>query len=91
MTRIGDNLRPVLVSAVTQAAARRARAALIRRNAELFWRRSLHPEADPFAASDPGWTAEARTARERFRRAHAAEMRARDHEADRRLALEEAL
>ena len=90
MTRIGDNLRPVLEAAAAKAAARRARTTRLRRSAELDWRRALHPEADPFAASDPDWPTEARAARERFRRAHALEIRARDREADRLLALEDA-
>jgi hypothetical protein len=87
MTRIGDNLRPVIEAGLARAAARRARTERLRRAAEADWRRSLHPEADPFAAAEPGWTGEQRAARERFRRAHVAETRARDAELDRALAL----
>ena len=82
MTRIGDNLRPVVEAALARSAARRARAERLRRTAELDWRRTLHPEADPFAVRPAeGWSAESRAARERFRRAHRVEAAARDAEA----------
>lgn len=86
MTRIGDNARPVIEAALERTARRRARAERLRGRAELDWRRSLHPERDPFAAPPQDWSAETLAARERFRRAHIVETRARDAEAG--LALE---
>jgi hypothetical protein len=92
MTRIGDNIRPVLETALAQAAARRRATEAARRRAELDWRRTLHPERDPFAARPAGgWSAETAAARERFRRAHIHETRARDAEAALALELDEAL
>lgn len=87
MTRIGDNLRPVLAARLDQARRRRETATRLRRGAELDWRRGLHPEQDAFAPRDAGWSRDTLDARERFRRAHALEVRARDAEA----ALEDAL
>ena len=74
MTRIGE-------TALARAAARRARVEALARREETAFRRTLHPERDPFGPARGDWEDEAAAARERFRRAHVAAAWARDAEA----------
>jgi hypothetical protein len=89
MTRIGHNARPIVEAALRRAEARIERTTRRRRETALAYRRTQHPEEDVHALPAADWSAARLAARERFRRAHIQDVRARDYAASLTVDLED--